>query len=290
MSVCISKIGKAYALSSLIVSISISLCIFLVLLIYSWDAITEQGWSLFTIDWHPATGQFGILSMLYGSATVTLIALVLAVPVGLLTALYIAEILPGQYRIFIKSLLELLAGIPSILYGLIGVAFISTWLEQWLLLSSGRTILTAGFLLAIMILPTLITLAEDAFYNVPDQYRETAKGLGLYRYEIILRCVLPMAKPDVVSAILLALGRALGETMAVMLVIGSIDKIPQPLFNLLMPGQTITSKLGREIEEAAFGSLHFSVLIFMGLLLMLTVLIVTIMAHHSLNPTERRYE
>lgn len=290
MSVCIIKLGKAYALSSLIASIAISLCIFFVLLIYSWDAITEQGWSLFTISWNPATGQFGILSMLYGSAIVTLISLVLAVPVGLLTALYIAEILPDQYRIVIKSVLELLAGIPSILYGLIGVAFVSTWLEHWLLLSSGRTILTAGLLLAIMILPTLITLAEDAIHNVPDQYRETACGLGLYRYEIILQCVLPMAKPDIFSAILLALGRALGETMAVMLVIGSIDKIPQPMFNLLMPGQTITSKLGREIEEAAFGSLHFSVLIFMGLLLMLTILIVTIMAHHSLSQTERRYE
>ncbi len=290
MSVCISKIGKAYALSSMIVSIAISLCIFLVLLIYSWDAIIEQGWSLLTIRWHPATGQFGILSMLYGTSIVTLIALVLAVPIGLLTALYIAEILPDQYRIVIKSILELLAGIPSILYGLIGVAFVSTWLEHWLLLSSGRTILTAGFLLAIMILPTLITLAEDAFHNVPDQYRESACGLGLYRHEIILRCVLPMAKPDIVSAILLALGRALGETMAVMLVIGSIDRIPQPVFNLLMPGQTITSKLGREIEEAAFGSLHFSILIFMGFLLMLTVLIVTIVAHHSLSQTERRYE
>ena len=264
MSVCISKIGKAYALSSLIFSIVISLCIFFVLLVYSWDAITGQGWSLFTFNWHPATGQYGILSMLYGSCIVTLIALVLAVPVGLLTALYIAEILPNQYRIIIKSILELLAGIPSILYGLIGVAFVSTWLEQWLLLSSGRTILTAGLLLAIMILPTLITLSEDAFHNVPDQYRETARGLGLYRYEIILRCVLPMAKPDIVSAILLALGRALGETMAVMLVIGGIDKIPQPVFNLLMPGQTITSKLGREMEEAAFGSLHFSVPDFHG--------------------------
>jgi phosphate ABC transporter permease protein PstC len=290
MSVCNSKIGKAYAWFSLLLSITISVCIFFVLLIYSWDAIIEQGWLLFTLNWQPSQGQYGILSMLYGSGIVTLIALVLAVPIGLLTALFIAEILPDQYRILIKSILELLAGIPSILYGLIGVAFVSTWLEHWLLLSSGRTILAAGLLLAIMILPTLITLAEDALHNVPDQYRESASGLGLYRYEIILKCVLPIAKPDIISAILLSLGRALGETMAVMLVIGSIDKIPNPIYNLLLPGQTITSKLGREIEEAAFGSLHFSVLIFMGLLLMLTVLIITIMAHHSLNPTERRYE
>lgn len=290
MSVCNSKIGTAYIFLSLILSLGISLCLFAVLLIYSWDAIAQQGLALFTQVWHPASDQYGILSMLYGSAVVTFIALALAVPVGLLTAVYIAEILADKYRITIKSILELLAGIPSILYGLIGVAFVSTWLEHWFDLSSGRTILSAGLLLAIMILPTLITLAEDALHNVPAQYRETARGLGLYRYEIISHCVLPLAKPDIISAILLALGRALGETMAVMLVIGSIDKIPQPFFNLMMPGQTITSKLGREMEEAAFGSLHFSVLIFMGLILLLTVLILTVTAHNPLTSAERRYE
>ena len=290
MSVYISKAGKAYALFSLLLSIAISLCIFLMLLIYSWDAIVEQGWSLFTVTWHPATGQFGMLAMLYGSCIVTTIALAISVPVGLFTALYIAEILPNKYRYTVKSFLELLAGIPSILYGLIGVAFFSIWLEQWFDLSSGRTILTAGLLLAIMILPTLITLAEDALHNVPNQYRETARGLGLYRYEVIWHCVLPMAKADIVSAILLALGRALGETMAVMLVIGSIDKIPQPVFNWLVPGQTITSKLGREMEEAAFASLHFSALIFMGFMLLLIVLAITILAQYYLKSARRVYD
>jgi len=290
MFVCNSKIGIVYIFVSLILSLGISLCLFAVLLLYSWDAVSQQGLALLTQAWHPASGQYGILSMLYGSVVVTLIALALAVPVGLLTALYIAEILTNKYRNTIKSILELLAGIPSILYGLIGVAFVSTWLERWFDLSSGRTILTAGLLLAVMILPTLITLAEDALHNVPVQYRETARGLGLYRYEIIFHCVLPQALSDIVSAILLALGRALGETMAVMLVIGSIDKIPQPFFNLLMPGQTITSKLGREMEEAAFASLHFSVLILMGLILLLMVLILTVMAHKSLASTARRHE
>jgi len=290
MFVCNSKIGIVYVFVSLMLSLGISLCLFVVLLLYSWDAVSQQGLALLTQAWHPASGDYGILSMLYGSVVVTFIALALAVPVGLLTALYIAEILTDKYRIIIKSILELLAGIPSILYGLIGVAFVSTWLERWFDLSSGRTILTAGLLLAVMILPTLITLAEDALHNVPTQYRETARGLGLYRNEIIFHCVLPQALPDIISAILLALGRALGETMAVMLVIGSIDKIPQPFFNLLMPGQTITSKLGREMEEAAFASLHFSVLIFMGLILLLMVLMITMMAYKSLISETRRYE
>jgi phosphate ABC transporter permease protein PstC len=290
MSAYINKIGKVYALCSLILSIALSIGIFSVLLFFSWEAIAAQGWTLFSVVWHPATEQYGIFPMLFGSAVVTFIALILAVPVGLLTAVYIAEILAPKYRIACKSTLEILAGIPSIVYGLIGVAFLSSWVEHWFDLSSGRSLLTAGILLAVMILPMLITLADDGLQNVPEHYRESGRGLGLYRYEIIWYCVLPLAKPDIVSAILLALGRALGETMAVMLVIGSIDKIPQPVFNLLMPGQTVTSKLGREIQEAAFGSLHFSVLVFMCWLLLLTVLTLTLLARKALPTTGRRYE
>jgi phosphate ABC transporter permease protein PstC len=290
MPVSINKVGKAYAWLSLLLSIVIALGVFLLLLIYSWDALAQQGWALFTGNWHPASGQFGIIAMLYGSVIVTVIALAIAVPVGLFTALYIAEIMPGKFRYAIKSLLELLAGIPSILYGLIGVAYVSIWLEHWFDLSSGRTILTAGLLLAVMILPTLITLVEDALHDVPNQYRETARGLGLYRYEVIWHAVLPIAKVDILSAILLALGRALGETMAVMLVIGGIDKIPQPFYNWLLPGQTITSKLGREMEEAAYGSLHFSALIFMGLMLLLIVLIITLFAQYYLKSARSVYD
>ena len=277
-------------LGSLLLSIVITIGIVLMLLIYSWDAIEQRGFALFTLNWHPASMQFGILSMLYGSAMVTLVALTIAVPLGLTTALCISEILAEKYRFRIKSLLEVLAGIPSIVYGLIGVAFFSVWIEQWFNLASGRTILTAGLLLAVMILPTLITLTEDALHNVPYQYRETARGLGFYRHEVIFACVVPMAKADIMSAVLLSLGRALGETMAVMLVIGSIDKIPHNIFNVLVPGQTITSKLGREIEEAAFGSLHFSAMIFMSLVLLLIVLILTAISQYYFKSAKRLYE
>jgi phosphate ABC transporter permease protein PstC len=228
--------------------------------------------------------------MLYGSLMVTAIALMIAVPLGLACAVYLSEILDDKHRFYVKSLLELLAGIPSIIYGLIGVAYFSVWIGNLFALQSGRTILTAGLLLAIMVLPTIITLSDDALHNVPQKYREAAKGLGLYRYEVIKGAVLPLAKSDITGAVLLALGRTLGETMAVMLVIGSIDKIPQPIFNILVPGQTITSKLGREIEGAAFGSLHFSTLIFMGLLLLVIVLVLTALAQHFFNSEQSLYE
>ncbi len=285
-----SKIGNAYVITSMLLSALVILLILFTLLLAGWDAVREVGWRLLTLEWNPPAQKFGILSMLYGSAAVTIIALAVAVPLGGLAAIFTSEMLAVKYRFYVKSLLELLAGIPSIIYGLIGVAFFSVWIGRLFDLSSGRTILTAGFLLAIMILPTIITLSDDALNNVPQKYRESARGLGLYSYEVTFKAVLPIAKSDIIGAILLALGRALGETMAVMLVIGSIDRIPRPFFNLLSPGQTITSKLGREMAETAFGSLHFSAMIFMGLLLMLITLGMTSLTQRYFKPERRLHE
>lgn len=284
------KIGKNYVYLCTILSAFIGLLIIGVLLWHSWGAVATKGWSLFTFRWNPPTNEYGILSMLFGTIAVTLVALIFAVPLGLLTAVFTSEILSNKYRFIVKSLLELLAGIPSIIYGLIGIAFFSIWVQDAFDLQSGRTIFTAGVLLAIMILPTIITLVDDALQNVPKNYREASSGLGLYKFEVIKSTLLPIAKSDIVGALLLALGRALGETMAVMLVIGSIDKIPDPFYDLLNPGQTITSKLGREIAETSFGSLHFSAMIFMGLILMIIVLVLTILAKRNLSSNQRLYD
>jgi phosphate transport system permease protein len=285
-----ARIGKIYIISSTLISVAAILLILVFLFINSGDAVTRLGWRLFTLEWHPSTESYGILSMVFGSVVITMLALVFAVPLGVFSAIFISEMLPSGYRLFVKSLLEVLAGIPSIIYGLVGIAFFSVWIRDFYHLQSGRTILTAGILLSIMILPTIITLTDDALHNVPGKYREAARGLGLYDYEIVKSVVLPIARADILGAVLLALGRALGETMAVMLVIGSIDKIPQPVFNFLVPGQTITSKLGREIAESSFGSLHFSTLIFMGLLLLVIVLILTITAQFYFKKEQRLYE
>jgi len=276
MSVFQNNIGRGYVMASTFISIAITLLIFIVLFGNSYDAFSQIGWDLFSLTWNPAKDQFGVLSMLYGTFAVTLIALLLAVPLGIATAIFTSEILPDRFRLYVKSAIELLAGIPSIIYGLIGIALVSTWVASIFELSSGRTLVTAGILLAIMILPTIITLTDDALHNIPKKYKETSKGLGLYPYEIIQKTLLPLAKRNIAGAVLLALGRALGETMAVMLLVGSIDKIPQPFFNLLSPGQTITSKLGREVGESAFGSLHFSALNAIGFLLLLIVITLTI--------------
>jgi len=277
-------------LASIFISTAIVLIIIGVLLINSWDAFTKVGAGLFTSEWSPSNSKFGILPLLYGTAAVTFISLLIAVPLGILTAVFTSEMLNPKLRIYVKSTLELLAGIPSIIFGLIGIAFLSTLVGSTFNLQSGRTILTAGILLSIMILPTIITLSDDALHNIPSRYRESASSLGLYKYEMIIYSLIPIAKQDIIGSVLLALGRAAGETMAVMLVIGSIDRIPKPFYNILMPAQTVTSKLGRELSESAFGSTHFSALVFAGFLLLLIVLIFTIISQKLFNKEFRLYE
>ena len=248
------------------------------LLIQSHPALFASDLNLLSEVWDPAGGQYGIIPMIFGTLIIMSIAMIIALPLGVLSAIYIAETRSDRLKHILKSSLEVLAGIPSIVYGLIGVAYLSIWVAEGFELQTGRVILTAGLLLALMILPTIMTLSEDAISSVPRAYRENAASLGLYHYEIIKDIVLPAAKADIAGAALLALGRALGETMAVMLVIGSLDRLPSPLFNVLASSQTITSKLGREIAESAFGSTHFSVLVLMSLILVAFTLILTIAA------------
>ena len=262
-------------------ALATSAIIILILSTLIWQsgpAILTASDSLFTTRWNPADGVFGIVPMVFGSLFVMVIAMSLAMPIGLLAALAISQMRHQGLRRLTKSTLEILAGIPSIVYGLIGVAYVSIWVAGAFDLQSGRIILTAGLILAVMILPTFLSLAEDAITSVPRAYQENGAALGLYSFQIQRSIILPAAAPGISSAALLALGRALGETMAVMLVIGSLDRLPRPLLNPLSSGQTITSKLGREIGESAFGSTHFSVLVLMSLILVTLTIGLTVAA------------
>lgn len=215
--------------------------------------------------------------MIYGTLAVSFIALMIAIPIGISTSIFISEFIPKDLQLFLKGILEILAGIPSIVYGLVGVGVLNLWVAQWFELSTGRTLFSGGIILGIMVLPTIISLCHQSFEEVPKALKDSAKGLGLYPHEIFRRVVLPSASHQMVGAILLALGRALGETMAVMLIVGSIDRLPSPWFNVLQPGQTMTAKLGREIGESSFGTIHFSALISIGLFLFVLVLIISLL-------------
>ena len=243
----------------------------------SWPAWRSAGVGMITSgEWFFRAGRFGALAMIYGSAVVSALALVLAAPVGIGAAIFTAELLPARARLGVKVAIELLAGIPSVVYGLLGVLLLREWmlplLAPWEPLS-GDTLATAGVLLAVMILPTVMTLADDALAAVPRRQKEAARCLGLSRGETVLAVSLPQARSGLAAALLLGLGRALGETIAVFLVVGRQDnQLPERLVSFAAAanaGQTLTSKLGGSETAIAYGDpLHWGAISALGLILL----------------------
>jgi phosphate transport system permease protein len=242
-----------------------------------YPALARHGWGLVSrADWFPRGGHFGAASMIYGSAVVAGSALLSAVPLAFGAAVMTAEYLPPRLRLYVKSLIELLAGIPSVVYGLLGVLFLRPFIFQVsgrFHPESGDNLLTAGLLVGVMILPTVMTLADDAFRSVPGEDREAARALGLTREETFLHAVLPRAVPGLISAVFLGLGRALGETIAVYLVVGRADnRLPGTWFSprpFLEAGQTLTSKLGGPEVPLGYGSPgHWSALMALACLVL----------------------
>jgi len=240
--------------------------------------LRHSGFGFFTgDDWYYPDAIFGALPMIYGTTVVAAIALGLAIPLGIGSAVFTSEYLPPPARFQVKTAIELLAGVPSVVYGLIGVLFLREWVYHALAPFdplSGDSLLTGGLLLAVMILPTVATLSEDALRSVPARQRAAARGLGLTRAETVLRVVLPQSLPGLLAAALLGLGRALGETVAVFLVVGRQDnQLPAHPFSLeawISPGQTLTSKLGGPETHLAYGDpLHWSAMTGLALLLLL---------------------
>ncbi|MHA3772158.1 phosphate ABC transporter permease subunit PstC [Verrucomicrobiota bacterium sgz303538] len=255
--------------------------------VFAWQSVPvwgQEGASYVTGEkWFYRAHQFGVLPMIYGTIVVAGVALCLAAPVGVASAIFTAEYLPRRARIAVKVLIELLAGIPSVVYGLLGILLLRDWvyeLFERFEISSGDTLLTAGVLLAVMILPTVVTLSDDALRSVPSLQRRAARALGLNRAETIFAVSLRQSAPGLVSALLLGLGRALGETIAVFLVVGRQDNnVPEKWLSLrplLDSGQTLTSKLGGSETNIAYGDpLHWAAVVGLGLLLLAIVAGVT---------------
>lgn len=246
----------------------------LFLLIESFPIMRSEGLGFWLGENWWVGETFGALPMIYGSLIVTGLAVILVLPVALAGALFISEYLPPVLRRKAKGVMEMLAGVPGIIYGLLGVSFLTSGIKDIFNLLDGNTLFTAGCLLAIMILPTVLTLSEDALHSVPLEFRETSEGLGLTKLQTAWRVVLPQSLPGIVGAMLLGVGRAMGETIAVMLVVGSLDRVPG--FNIFVSGQTIPSKLGREAAEALGSEAHWSALMGLSLTLFLMVAVLTI--------------
>ncbi|MCI0365443.1 MAG: phosphate ABC transporter permease subunit PstC [Phycisphaerales bacterium] len=238
-------------------------------------------------QWSYRHELFGALPMIYGTVAVAMMAVLLAAPLGIGAAVFTAEFLPARIRLSVKLAIELLAGIPSVVYGLLGILLLRNYVYDGLRAIgldplSGDTLLTAGILLAVMILPTVMTLADDALRAVPGSQRHAARGLGLTRAQGILSVTLPQARRGLIAAVLLALGRALGETIAVFLVVGRQDnQWPESLLSLrplIEAGQTLTSKLGGAETNIALGDpLHWAAIVGLGLLLLLIVVALTLL-------------
>jgi phosphate transport system permease protein len=263
---------------------------------FGFDFVTTQ-------SWNPVTEKFGALAPIYGTVVTSLIAMLIAVPVGLMVAFFLTELCPQWLRRPVGIAIELLAGIPSIIYGIWGLFVFAPFLQQNVqpylidifaplpILSSlfagppyGIGMLTAGLILAIMVLPFITSVSRDVFEAVPPVLKEAAYGVGCTTWEVFRHVVLPYTRVGVIGGIMLGLGRALGETMAVTFVIGNAHKISA---SILAPGTTISATIANEFTEAV-GDLYTSSLIALGLILFVITFIVLAIARLLLARIERK--
>jgi phosphate transport system permease protein len=274
------------------------------LVLGSWPALQAFGLNFLIEErWNPVTERFGAIAPIYGTIVTSFIAMFIAVPVGLMIAMFLTELCPMKLRRPIGIAIELLAGIPSIIYGIWGLFVFAPFLQQYVqpgliwafgdipLLSTlfagppyGIGILTAGLILAIMVLPFITSISRDVFDAVPAMLKESAYGLGCTTWEVARYVVLPFTRVGVIGGVMLGLGRALGETMAVTFVIGNAHRISG---SVLAPGTTISATIANEFTEAV-GDLYTSSLIALGLILFVITFIVLALARYMLARIERR--
>lgn len=232
---------------------------------------------IFGKDWYPTYDppDFGILPLLSASVVVTIGAMAISVPIGVSAAIFISYILPAQFKTVVKPLVELLAGVPSVIYGLFGMKILGPFIKDLFDLPTGLTALTASIMLAIMALPTIVSLAEDAITSVPRSFRDASLALGGTKWETISKVVVPTATSGIVTAIILGIGRAIGETMTVLMVAGGAAVMPG---NIFKPVRPMTATIAAEMGEAAVGSEHYHALFGIAIILFIITLFFNIMA------------
>ena len=246
--------------------------------------------SMFNIRWYPIEGLFGILPLIFGTLLVTISATLIALPFGLGTAIFISEVAPRGIKEILKPIVEILAGIPSVVLGFIGILVIVPFFRKFLDLPTGLTAFTGAVLLGLIAIPTIVSVAEDALNTVPPGYRQAGLALGATRWQTIWGVTVPAAKTGILTAIMLGIGRALGETMAVMMVTGNAPVMPSGLNALFEPVRTMTATIASEMGEVATGSQHYQVLFLIGILLFLFSLVINIIASAVSTKQRKRAE
>lgn len=249
-------------------------CIFFVILIFLF--LLKEGLNvfksvgpfkfLFGKNWHPISepAQLGILPLILGSLLVTFGAAIISIPIGVSCAVYIAEIAPVKIKEILKVSIELLAAIPSVVLGFIGVVTLVPRVRNIFHLPTGLTALSGSIMLAFMAMPTIVSIAEDALYSVPKSYKEGAFALGATHWQVIHRVLLPAGSSGILAAVMLGIGRVIGETIAVMMITGNSAVIPQ---SILQPVRTLTATIAAEMGETVAGSQHYFALFAIGIVL-----------------------
>ncbi len=223
--------------------------------------------SLFATRWYPIEDYFGLAPLVAGSLLITGGAALIALPLGLTTAIFIAEIVPRWARDILKPFVEVLAGIPSVVIGFMGMLVLAPLVRETLNIPTGLTAFTGMILLAWMALPTVVSVVEDVLDSVPKTYRDAGLALGMTRWQTIWRIVIPAGRSGILTALMLGVGRAIGETMTVMMVTGNAARIPRGPADFFMPVRTMTATIAAEMGEVARGSDHYHVLFAVGLAL-----------------------
>jgi phosphate transport system permease protein len=244
--------------------------------------------NLFGIHWFPTFDAFGTLPLILGSAYVTVASILIALPLGVATAVFIREVAPDWTREFLKPLIEVLAGIPSVVLGFFGMHVIAPLVRTTLNAPTGLTAFTGAVLLAYMALPTIISVAEDALDSVPKGYRDAALAMGATKWQTIWRVVVPAARSGIATAVMLGMGRAIGETMAVMMVTGNAARMPLSLGSIFMPVRTMTATIAAEMGEVANGSVHYHALFGIGIILFVMTFVINLVAATALFKKKQR--
>jgi phosphate transport system permease protein len=271
------------------VAIAFVVLIFAFLLREGLPAFTEVPLDrLLNTRWYPTENYFGLWPLILGSVIVTLGAALIAMPIGLLTAIFIAEIAPRWLREILKPTIEIVAGIPSVVLGFFGVVTLSSFVRETLNLPTGLTAFTGSLILAYMALPTIVSVAEDALDAVPKSYRDAALALGATKWQTIWMVTVKAGRTGILTAMMLGIGRAIGETMAVMMVTGNAARMPLSLDALFYPVRTMTATIAAEMGEVAQGSTHFHVLFAIGIVLFVITFIVNFIASLAIFRQSKR--
>ncbi len=233
---------------------------------------------LTSIEWYPSSQsnvRYGALALIAGTLSVTLLSMIIAVPFGLGTAIFVSEFCGQRSKETLKIVIELLAAIPSVVWGFVGLTIMNSLIIRLFDAPIGLNVLNGGIILALMSVPIIVSIGEDALKAVPDTYREAALALGATRWQMVYRVLVPAAKNGLLAAVLLGIGRAVGETMAVLMATGHSVRIPT---GVLEPVRTLTATIAAELGESSVGSDHYQVLFIIGILLFSIAFLVNLSA------------